>query len=65
MIIYVHKVRCNPEDGWGRSLGIQVNILGRYNTREKALDAKLKRDSNKDLTSHDISESWIEEEDVL
>lgn len=59
MIIYVHKVRLACEDGWGRSNGIETQILGTYSTMQKAVDAKNKRDSNKDSTSHDIGSSWI------
>lgn len=64
MIIYVHKVRCNPEDGWGRSMGMMTDVLGRYSTKEKAVEAKNLRDSTKECIYHDVGRSWIEEEEV-
>ncbi len=62
MIIFVHKVRCNPQDGWGRSQGIQIDVLGRYADKEKALAHKKERDGDKDSRYCDVGQSWIEEE---
>jgi len=64
MKIYVHKVRMNPIDGWGNSVGIRTEILGRYSTKEKAIEAKNKRDQNSDALFCDIGESFIEQEEV-
>ncbi len=64
MKIYVHKVRMNPIDGWGNSTGIRIEVLGRYSTKEKAVEVKIKRDQYPDALSYDIGKSWIEEEEV-
>ncbi len=64
MIIYVHKVKANPIDGWGQSLGIRTEILGRYKDKQKAMEEKNKRDKSKDACYCDVGESWIEEESV-
>jgi hypothetical protein len=64
MLIYVHKVRMNPMDGWGASTGIKVEILGRYKEKEKALEAKNKRDGDNNHTFCDVGNSWVEEEVV-
>lgn len=64
MIIYVHKVRMNQIDGWGRSTGIHIEILGRYKDKQKALEEKNKRDNSKEATYCDVGESWVEEERV-
>jgi len=65
MIIYVHKVRMNPIDGWGNSMGLITEILGRYSSNEKALDIKEKRDKSTDACFCDVGKSWIDEEVVL
>jgi hypothetical protein len=62
MKIYVHKVRMNPIDGWGKDMGMRIEILGRYADKEKAVIAKNERDKSKDSTYCDIGNSWIEEE---
>ena len=60
MKVYVHKVFINPQDGWGRSSGRSLEIIGRYLTKEKAIQAKMKRDITPDY--FDIGKSWIDEE---
>ncbi len=64
MIIYVHKVRSSPENGWGQSAGMQIDILGRFSDKEKAIEHKAARDANKDAGHCDVGNSWIEEEIV-
>ncbi len=61
MKIFVHKVRTNPIDGWGQSIGIQEEILGYYPTKEKAIESKEKRDLSLENCHCDIGNSWIEE----
>lgn len=62
MKIYTHKVRMSLEDGWGRTHPISNHILGYYVCKEKALDAKNKRDQAPSNYRHcDIGSSWIEE----
>lgn len=63
MKIYVHKVRMGGEDGWGRSLPVTQNVLGRYSTLEKAKEAKHVRDENNNRW-FDVGLSWIDEEEV-
>lgn len=60
-IIYVHKVRVNPDDGWGHSVGINLTILGLYKNRELAFEAKKCRDQQDKHTYFDVGKSWIEE----
>jgi len=64
MYIYTHKVRMNPINGWGQSTGVTTEILGRYQSKDKAEEAKKARDGNSDCTYCDIGNSWIEEERV-
>lgn len=64
MDIYVHKVRMNPIDRWGRDIGIITEILGTYSTLEKAQEAKSNRDVNSAAIYCDIGKSWIEKVEV-
>ncbi len=64
MIIYTHKVHMNPMNGWGQSTGMIIENLGNYDSKEKAIEAKSKRDSDPNFCYCDIGESWIEKETV-
>ena len=64
MIIYVHKVRQNPENGWGQSMGIREEILARFQDKQAAIEHKEKRDASKDAVYCDVGNSWIDEEMV-
>lgn len=61
MKIYIHKVKVNNIDGWGRDAGLQETILGVYKTKELAENAKKLRDQDKLHRYFDVSKSWIEE----
>ncbi len=61
MKVYFHKVQRNPEDGWGRSMGLQTMTLGVYKERITAEEAKKRRDASSDAIYNDVSKSWIEE----
>lgn len=50
----------NPEDGWGRSIGLSEQVLGNYETKEKAIQAKAERDASPMHIYHDVGPSWIE-----
>jgi hypothetical protein len=63
-VIYTHKVRMNPEDGFGRSIGMHIEVLGRYKDKNKALEEKAKRDDSKYHVYFDVGPSWIEKEIV-
>ena len=65
MYIYTHKVRMDPMGGWGQSTGLRIEVLGRYQSKEKAQEAKQKRDSDPNFTHCDVGSSWIEEERVV
>ena len=51
--------------GWGQSTGLRIEVLGRYQSKEKAQEAKQKRDSDPNFTHCDVGSSWIEEERVV
>ena len=64
MKIYLHKVRSNAMDGWGRSLGMTTDILGIFTTKEKAETSKKTRDEKPQNIYFDVGESWIEEKEI-
>jgi hypothetical protein len=59
--MYVHKVRMNPIDGWGKNTGLITKVLGSYSTKEEALEMKEKRDKSSDACYCDVGNSWIDE----
>ena len=62
--VYIHKVQMNPIDGWGKEIGMRIEVLGIYKDKQKAIDEKNKRDESQDATFCDVGKSWIEERDI-
>lgn len=60
-IIYIHKVRMGIADGWGHSSGVIIEILDYYSNKQKAIEAKSKRDGKSEFLLCDVGSSWIEE----
>ena len=66
MKIYLHKVRSNSENGFGKNSGLKENILGYFKDRQSAEEHKKERDLEKSpaYTMFDVGKSWIEEQDL-
>jgi hypothetical protein len=70
--VFVHKVKSNPIDGWGKETGAREERIGTYSSRADAEAAKQWRDAcinqfgthEPALRHCDVGESWIEEEQV-